>query len=97
LLLQSTGGVLVGVLLLNGFVALSTNPVLMAITQEHMPDNRAVANGVFISLAFAIRPLTAVIIGYLGDTFGLEAAFFWGAIISLLAVPSVFFLPRLEE
>ena len=97
LFLASDGVTLIIVLLAHGFISLSTNPVLMAITQEHMPNNRAVANGLFISLAFLIRPLTALTIGFLGDTFGLSTAYFWGAIISLLAVPAVFYLPKLEN
>jgi len=69
----------------------------MAITQEQMPHNRAVSNGLFISLAFLVRPTTAVIVGFLGDTIGLESAFFWGANFSFLALPSIFFLPQLAQ
>ena len=61
-----------------------------------MPNNRAVSNGVFISLSFLVRPATAVIIGFWGDTFGLESAFFWGALFSFLALPSIFLLPKLH-
>ena len=96
LFLQTPTSLLVPVLLIHGLVALSTNPVLMAITQEHMPNNRAVANGLFISITFFSRPVTAVIIGYFGDQFGLEAAYFWGALLSLGAIPAIFFLPELK-
>ena len=96
LLLQSSGVMLFVILLIHGLIALSTTPVLMAITQEQMPNNRAVSNGVFISLSFLVRPATAVIIGFWGDTFGLESAFFWGALFSFLALPSIFLLPKLH-
>jgi FSR family fosmidomycin resistance protein-like MFS transporter len=97
LFLQSSGIFTMLVLLLHGLIALSTTPVLMAITQEHLPHNRAVSNGIFISISFLVRPLVAVIIGYLGDGYGLESAYFWGALFSFLAIPAIFFLPTLER
>ena len=97
LFLQISPALIIPVLLIHGLVALSTNPVLMAITQEHMPNNRAVANGLFISLTFFSRPLVAVLIGLLGDAYGLGTAYFWGALVSFLALPAVFFLPELEH
>lgn len=97
LFLQSSGLFTMLTLLLHGLISLSTTPVLMAITQEHLPYNRAVSNGLFISIAFLLRPLVAVIIGYLGDTYSLEAAYFWGAMFSFLAIPAIFFLPTLER
>lgn len=83
-------------LALHGIFALSTNPVLLAIVQEHLPRNRAVANGLFMTLTFLNRPLVAVIIGFLADNFGLRLAYLWGAIIAFLSLPAVFFLPPLE-
>ena len=82
------------ILLLLGFTALAATPVLLAIIQEQMPHNRAMANGVFMSLAFVTRPMVAFVIGFLGDNFGLGTAFFVGAVISLLAVPLLFTLPE---
>ena len=97
LFLQVDVGLQIPVLLLHGLLALSTNAVLMAIVQEHMSEYRAVGNGIYLSLAFVIRPLVAVTIGLLGDNYGLETAFYWGAFVSLLAIPATFFLPKLEE
>jgi FSR family fosmidomycin resistance protein-like MFS transporter len=95
--LNTRGWLLVPVLLALGFASLSATPVMLAMVQEQLPHNRAMANGLFLSMAFLIRPVTAFIIGLLGDNFGLRSAFFWAAIISLLAIPMIYFLPKLED
>jgi hypothetical protein len=55
------------------------------------------ANGIFISLSFLIRPVSAFAIGLMGDHWGLPAAFLAAALISLLAIPAIFFLPKIER
>ncbi len=57
--------------------------------QEHLPDNRALANGLYLSITFLARPLAALILGLLGDNFGLRSAYFWSAVISLGAIPMI--------
>ncbi len=85
------------VLLALGFTSLSSAPVILAIVQEHFPHNRAMANGLYMSMTFLVRPLAALAIGWLGDNFGLRLAFFWTAVISLLAIPAIFLLPQLKH
>lgn len=94
--LNTSGWLLVPVLLALGFTALSTTPVMFAIVQEHLPQNRAIGSGLFIATAFLARPIAILGVGSLGDNFGLETAYFWGALISLLAVPFIFMLPKLN-
>jgi len=81
-------------LILVGFTAISTGPVLLALVQDHLPNNRAIGNGLYLSISFVLRSLATLLVGVLGDRFGLESAFYGSAIISLLAVPWVFFLPK---
>jgi FSR family fosmidomycin resistance protein-like MFS transporter len=81
-------------LLILGLTALSITPVVMALVQESFPDNRALANGVYMALSFTIRSGAVVIVGVLGDLFGLRLAFTVSAIIPLLGVPFIFLLPR---
>jgi FSR family fosmidomycin resistance protein-like MFS transporter len=97
LFLYVSGWLLILVLLALGFTSLSTTPVMMAMVQEYLPHNRAMANGLFISLAFLLRPIAAFSIGLMGDQFGLHSAFLAAALISLLAIPAIFFLPRIER
>ena len=95
--LYASGWWLVPILLMMGFTGLSGTPVMFAMVQEHLPDNRAVGSGIFIALNFLARPLAIAGIGRIGDSFGLDTAFFWGAIISLGALPAIFLLPELEK
>ncbi|RME73323.1 MAG: MFS transporter [Chloroflexi bacterium] len=94
--LNATGWMLVPILLALGFTALSVTPVILAVVQEQMPENRAMANGLFLSMAFMIRSAAAFVVGWLGDMMGLRQAFLWAAIVSLGSVPMVYFLPRLK-
>ena len=65
----------------------------MAVAQESVPDNRALANGTFMALSFCIRAGVVVVVGLLGDRFGLRLAFTVSAFMPLLGVPFVFLLP----
>ena len=93
LFLNVSTSLFVPTLLALGFTSLSTGPVTLAIVQDHFPDNRATANGLFLSVVFLIRPVSAAAVGLMGDHFGLRAAFTWSALIALLALPAIFWLP----
>lgn len=92
-LLNAQGWLLVPVLLLMGFVALSATPVMLAMVQEQMPDNRAVGNGVFMVVAFLMRTISTLTLGALGDSLGLRLAFYSSAAVNLLALPVILWLP----
>jgi FSR family fosmidomycin resistance protein-like MFS transporter len=94
LFLNVDGWVMVVILLALGFSVLSTPPVLMAIVQDQLPNHRAVGNGLFLSMSFLIRPIAILAIGYVGDHFGLDTAFYISAFVSLLAIPGILFLPN---
>jgi len=81
-------------LLLLGFTALSTTPVIMALVQESVPENRALANGVYMALSFVLRSGVVVVMGAMGDLFGLHLAFAASAAITLLGLPLILLLPR---
>ncbi len=93
ILLNVNGWVMVPVLIALGFTALSSTPVMMAIVQEHLPNNRAVGNGLFISMTFLIRPVSLIAIGYIGDLYDLQLAFYLSALVSVLAIPAILVLP----
>jgi FSR family fosmidomycin resistance protein-like MFS transporter len=81
------------ILLMIGFTALSVTPVVMAMVQENVPENRALANGVYMALSFSLRSGVVVVLGALGDLFGLRLAFTTSAIIPLLGLPLILLLP----
>ena len=84
-------------LLILGFTSLSVTPVIMALVQESFPENRALANGVYMALGFALRSGVIVVMGAMGDLFGLRWAFTASAFITLLGIPLIFVLPRMRE
>lgn len=93
LFLRVEGWLLLPVLALLGFAAFATMPVMLAIVQEQFPSNRAVANGLFMMVVFVIRPVGTLLVGMLGDYFGLETAYFISALISFLMLPAIMALP----
>jgi len=68
--------------------------VAMALVQESFPQNRALANGLYLAMAFVLRSLIVVLLGAIGDLFGLRQAFTISAIVPLLGLPLVFLLPQ---
>jgi len=95
--LNVSGWWLVPVLLALGFTSLSSTPVMLAMVQEGVSHNRAMANGLFMSMTFLVRPLAAFIIGLLGDNFGLHTSFYIATVVALLAIPMIYFLPHGNE
>ncbi|MGD2146532.1 MAG: MFS transporter [Anaerolineae bacterium] len=80
-------------LLLLGLSALSVGPVIMALVQESMPENPALANGVYMALSFVLRSGVVVVIGAIGDLLNLRTAFAVSAAAPLLGLPLVLLLP----
>jgi len=90
----ATGGwVRLPILMLLGVTGPATRTVLMALVQEHCPDNRALANGMFLAISFVMESGSSVVMGALGDAFGLRRAFFLSAFILLLGSPLARLLP----
>lgn len=94
LFLQVNGWVTMPLLIILGLLTLSSQPILLALVQDQMPEHRSVANGLYMAISFITMSITSVLIGAMGDAFGLRAAFFWSAVISIMAAPAVLILPR---
>jgi len=95
--LNTSGWLLIPILLLLGFTALSTGPVMLAMVQDHLPDNRSLGNSLLMLITFLVRPIAILAIGIISDHFGLRTSFMTGAIISLFAIPAILTLPRDKE
>jgi FSR family fosmidomycin resistance protein-like MFS transporter len=91
--LNVSGWLLVPVLLSYGFVSISAGPVFLALIQDNFPENRAVSNGIYISMNFLLRSLVLILIGMGGDAFGLQATFMGSALLSLVGLVGIFMLP----
>lgn len=81
------------ILLVLGFTTLSITPVMMALVQESFPENRALANGVYMALSFLIRSGAVVVLGVVGDLFGLRLAFTVSALVALFSLLLIPMLP----
>jgi FSR family fosmidomycin resistance protein-like MFS transporter len=81
------------VLMLIGLTLLSTGPVILALVQEQARGSRALANGIYMALNFALTAISTLLVGILGDRFGLHAAFMISAVIMLAGMPFVLKLP----
>lgn len=88
-----SGWIQLPILLLLGLTGPAVRTVLMALVQESCPDNRALANGLYLALSFTMESGAAVVVGALGDLFGLRTAFTISAVILLLGSPLVRLLP----
>jgi FSR family fosmidomycin resistance protein-like MFS transporter len=92
--LQVQGNLMIPVLVLLGFFSLSPQPVLLAMVQDHLPNHRAAANGLYMSISFLLRSLVLVLVGMVGDAWGLRTTFTISAGISVLSVLPVLLLPE---
>jgi FSR family fosmidomycin resistance protein-like MFS transporter len=87
------GWLILPLLVLMGATLFSTTPVIMAMVQDHAGDHPATANGLYMGIAFVIGAVTPFLVGWLADIVGLDSAFAWSAVLSLVSVPLVFALP----
>jgi FSR family fosmidomycin resistance protein-like MFS transporter len=77
-----------------GFFGLMATPVIMASVQESFPENRALANGIYMALNFVLRAVIVVAVGTLADHLGMRPTFLACAVLGLLGTPFVYGLPR---
>jgi FSR family fosmidomycin resistance protein-like MFS transporter len=87
--LAADGWVRVAILPIIGFSLLSVPPVMMALVQEQFPESRALANGVYLSMNFAIRSIAAIAYGTFGDAFGLSTAMYIAVAAMFVGLPLI--------
>jgi FSR family fosmidomycin resistance protein-like MFS transporter len=95
--LSVDGWVSVAILPVIGFSLLAVPPVLMALVQEQFPESRALANGVFLSMNFAIRSIAAIAYGVVGDALGLSTSMYIAAAAMFVGLPLVWMIPSSAE
>lgn len=95
--LNLPGSWLIPILVLLGFLSLSTQPVLLALVQDRLSEHRSVANGVYTAWSFIMQSSAAFVIGALGDKLGLRSTFFWMALVSLIAIVGILLLPQQRQ
>lgn len=93
LLLMTSGWAQFPILLGLGLTSLALTPVVMAIVQESYPENRALANGIYMAINFTGISLAAVLIGVIADASNMSTAYIFSAITMLAGLPFVMKLP----
>ncbi len=94
LFLSLTGWAQIAMLPLLGFTGISLTPVIMALVQESYPENRALANGIYMAMTFLIRAVVVILLGVIGDLFGLRQGFIFSGILMLVGIPLILLLPK---
>ena len=69
---------------------LSTTPVILSLVQENAEASPAVDKGIFMMMSFTARSAVVVIVGYLGDLFGLRTANFISVAAGIAGIPFIF-------
>ncbi len=80
-----------------GFAALSFQPVLMALVQDHAPYHRATANGAYLALSFVSRPIAVLAVGAIADHWNLGIAMGVSAVAAIVALSALWLLPSPAE
>ncbi|MEK8127591.1 MFS transporter [Paenibacillus filicis] len=80
------------ILLINGFIILSSFSVTVVYAQELIPGKIGTVSGLITGLAFGLGALGAVALGGLADTFHLQAVMGWVSFLPLIGLLT-FFLP----
>ena len=81
------------ILIALGFSGLMAGPIIMASVQEAVPEHRALANGVYMALSFGIRSIVVVLVGGTADWMGMRWTFLACALLAVLAMPFVAWMP----
>lgn len=92
--LNVQGWLIVPLLLALGFIGFSVMPVMLAIVQEQFPNHRATANGLYMMVIFLLRPVGTLVVGMLGDRFGLHNGFLIATGLSILTLPAILAMPE---
>lgn len=80
-------------LALLGLSVFASNPVILALVQDHSAGRRGAANGLYMGVAFATSSGVLVLVGWLVDLFGFQTAFAIAACMGLLSIPFALRLP----
>jgi FSR family fosmidomycin resistance protein-like MFS transporter len=80
-----------------GIAMLLLMPVAMATVQEFFPQNRSLANGIYLAMIFGITAVTGILSGYLYDRLGGQTSFMIGGLVSILALPFILLMPDQEK
>ena len=91
--LQLSGWSVFPFLILLGFFSLSTGTIFLALVQDNFQHHRATGNSIYILLIFLSNALMLIVIGIIGDNFGLSLAYWLSSLAAILSIPVMQLLP----
>jgi len=89
---SSNGSFMIPLLIIMGFFLFASGPVLLALVQDTDSEHPAFINGIYMTINFGVSSVMVLLIGFLGDRFGLISTYRICAIISIVSIPFILML-----
>ena len=86
------GSFMIPLLIVMGFFLFASGPVLLALVQDTDSEHPSFVNGIYMTISFGVSSLMVLLIGFLGDSFGLIITYRFCAIISVASIPFILML-----
>lgn len=94
--IYTPGWLALPLILLLGLTSIAPQPVFMALVQDQFQENRALANGTYLALSFTLSSVSIWVVGLAADAYGMETAFLIAALVGLVSLPAIRYLPGNE-
>ncbi|MEA2095948.1 MAG: MFS transporter, partial [Candidatus Cloacimonadota bacterium] len=94
LFISLNGSFMIPLLIIMGFFLFASGPVLLALVQDTDSEHPAFINGIYMTISFGVSSLMVLLIGFLGDSYGLILTYKICAIISIASIPFILMLKR---
>lgn len=85
------------VLILMGFFMLASGPVLLALVMDKATRHHSFMNGIYMTLTFVSASVSTLLVGMMGDWFGLTGTYKISGFLAFLAIPFVLVLSRRDR
>ena len=92
--ISMNGSFMFPLLVIMGFFLFASGPVMLALVQDTDSEHPAFVNGIYMTMNFGGSSLMVLLIGLLGDHFGLIITYRICTIISIAAIPFILMLPH---
>ena len=90
--ISANGSFMIPLLIIMGFFLFASGPVLLALVQDTDSDHPSFVNGIYMTISFGVSSLMVLLIGFLGDSFGLIITYKICAIVSIASIPFIIML-----
>ncbi len=94
LLFEKTSIFIIPALILLGFILFSSAPLVLSLVQGLNTKRPAFINSIYFILGFFIKMLAIFLIGFIGERIGLDLTFKICAVLPILSLPFLYFLPN---